>query len=194
MAADANSQAPYKLSEAYEFLPTIEEVVRECNAAWNEAQVFLKEGVRNDVHIYEQLVDMHSDLNKTYPVILAAMSVGDYSEKAVRKFFKYVQNHPIHNESEYIDVQSAYSAILLRETHKHANTRDITETREHVRQELESNKKKLKEIMDSSTEYAKELNVIRARSRAAELRERLPHDAAIILNGETRPIQVKFDD
>ena len=202
----------------YAINPTIEEIIRECDAAWEQARGLRREfGLGSDSvrvretiviapsdrdgddeskeeSIYITLARDHSDMNKTYPVILAAMSTGSYDKKAVRKFFGYVKNHPWRTEEEFLDVQSVYNTMLFRATHPHANQKSITRTREHVRAALTENEKNTKEQIERAQREAEEINARRAKERFADMIARVPRDSAILLNNEVRPIIVRYDD
>ena len=197
----------------YAINPTIEEIIRECDAAWDQARELRREfglGVRDTIviapnthegedeskeeSIYITLSRDHSDMNKTYPVILAAMSAGSYDKKAVKKFFEYVKNHPWHTEEEFLDVQSVYNTMLFRATHPHANQKSIMRTREHVRAALTENEKNTKEQIERAQHEAEEINARRAKERFADMIARVPRDSAILLSHEVRPLVVKYDD
>lgn len=180
----------------YTINPTIEEIIRECNATWQEAKQLINAKHRDskDEDVYMSLVRAHAELNKTYPAILAAMAAGSYDQGAVRKFFKYVKNHPWKTEEEFLDVQSVYSQILYRITHPHASQKVINQMREQTRTALTENEKKTKEQIEAAQKEAEENNRRHAKERLADLVARVAHDATILTHDEVRPVVVKYDD
>lgn len=182
-------------SMQYAVTPTIDEVVRECDAAWSLARK-LRDSARDgkDEDVYLELVRAHGDLNKTYPAILAAMSAGSYNTKAVRKFFKYVKNHPWKTEAEFLEIQAIYHTMLFRALHPHTTQTAIKQMREQTQSALEENEKKTKEEVEKAKIEAEENNRRHARERVADLVTRVPSDATILTKDEVRPVIVAFDD
>ena len=187
-----NPQCGYAIS------PTIEEIIRECNAAWQEAKQLINARSKKDDDgsddTYLSLIRSHTELNKTYPAILATMAAGSYDQKAVRKFFKYVQNHPWKTEAEFLDVQSVYSQILYRVTHPRASQTAIKQMRDQTRAALTENEKKTKEQIEAAQKEAEENNKRHAKERLTDLAARVAHDAPILTHDEVRPVVVKYDD
>lgn len=201
------------VTETSEFTPTSDEVTRVCDRAWEQVQEMRKargltrastmsDEARESIEreIYETLLEDYRELCTTYPTIVAAMVVGSYSRKAVIKFFKYVREHPWKGHDEFMDVQSAYSAILMRQLareqqiHYHINASEIARVRDYTRQELKKARDKMQDDIDRATKLASEINERRAHARVDDLRARVGADAAILMEGEVRPIVVSFDD
>lgn len=181
----------------YAITPTVEEIIRECDTMWEEARAMInapssKAMSEND--IYLALVRAHGELNKTYPSIIAAMAAGSYDRKAVRKFFKYVQQHPWKTEQDFLDVQAIYSTILYRVTHPHASQTAIKAMREQTRTALEENEKKTKEEVEAIKKQAEENNKRHAKERTVDLLARVAYDATILTKEEVRPVVVSYDD
>lgn len=198
---------------AYEITPTIEEIIRECNAAWEQAKQvrsefglsgveattddasIIKQRQDKEERVYSTLARDHADLNKTYPVILAAMAAGSYSQRAVSKFFKFVHEHPWRTEAEFLDVQSVYHTMLYRATTRgHVDQKKVAQIREQTRTALTENEKKTKEQLEQVQREAEENNRRRAKGRLIDILNRVPRDSAILTRGEVRPIVVSFDD
>lgn len=185
---------------AYAITPTIEEVIRECDEAWVFARKLRDESRdKADLEgtqdaIYMSLVREHTELNKTYPVILAAMAAGSYHQDAVRKFFKYVKDHPWRTQDEFFEIQSAYNLILYRKTHPRASQKVAAKVREQTHDALIENERAMKEQVDRAQREAEETNQRHAKARIADMISRIPHDAAILLQSEVRPLVVIFDD
>lgn len=198
----------------YAITPTLEEIVRECDDAWEYARkkraqyklddapssesesepAHSEEQNMREENIYMELAQAHVELNKTYPVILAAMAAGSYSSRAASKFFTYVKNHPWRTEEEFLDVQSAYNPILYRATHPHVNTKAVARVRENVRNALQENQRMTKEQIEAAQRAADINNAARAKQRVADILARIPRDARILTQDERRPIIVTFDD
>jgi len=202
-----------EVTETSEFTPTSDEVVRVCDRAWAQVQEMRKTRGLTRVstmsdedrehierEIYEALLDDYRELCTTYPTVVAAMVVGSYSRKAVIKFFKYVRDHPWKGHDEFMDVQSAYSAILMRQlareqrVHYHINSTEVARVRDYTREELKKAHDKMHDDIDRATKAATEINERRARARIDDLRTRVCADAPILIDGEVRPIVVSFDD
>ena len=204
----------------YAVAPTVEEIIRECDCAWARAREIRREmglGVearaaatkssaevcvigtvdegRAEESVYATLAREFAELNKTYPVILAAMAGGSYKTRAVRRFFAHVRDHPWRDEAEFLDTQSAYITILgrklARATH---DTRAIDRARAATRDALAENERATKEQIEHAQAEAARINEARAHSRAVDMRARVAADAAIILRDEVRPTVVAFDD
>jgi len=186
----------------YAINPTVEEIVRECDSAWSRARELIaefnacatKDESAREESIYVTLAREHAELNKTYPVILAAMAAGSYHARAVRKFFKYVQHHLWRTEEEFLEVQTVYNAILYRVTHPRAHGTAVAQIRQRTRKALDENTQKTKEQIASAQRDADEINARRASARVRDILVRAPRDAPILLVGEVRPVRVAFDD
>jgi hypothetical protein len=179
-----------RVNTAFASAPTIVEIVRECDSAWLSAQRMAHNGA-DDATIYAQLVNEHENLNKTYPVILASMAAGAYDAHAVTKFFKYVADHPWHDEDEFLDTQTVYSAYLCRASARpgvHPSASDVATVRAQMRAALIDNKKRTKEQVEEMQRQADEINKKRAIARAEDLRRALP------LARNDCSITVTFDD
>lgn len=177
----------------YAVAPTIVEVLRECDAAWDAARKMLASKTMTDTEIYEKLVDAHSELNKTYSVVLSMMANGDYSRKAAERFFKYVQQHPWKNDIEHDETMTIYVAMCLRATQPRISPAEIARARERTRQALKDQRANMKKMMEIAQARADEINARRAQARVMDLRERVPIDAPILVCGENRGISVAFD-
>jgi hypothetical protein len=207
---DEHSRSPFGVTESFASAPTIDEVVRECDRAWEYAKnaratrgltristMSDESREKAERQIYETILDEFRDLCTTYPTIVAAMVTGAYDRRAVRKFFKYVRAHPWKGESEFLDVQSAYSAILMRALAKdrhHVGAADIAAVREHTRKELEATETKTRTDIDRATEAAKSVNARRAAARVEDLRASIWRDGSVLIADEVRPVEVSFDD
>jgi len=177
----------------YAVAPTVVEVLRECDAAWDAARVMIASKTMTDTEIYEKLVESHSELNKTYSVILSMMATGDYSRKAAERFFKYVQQHPWKDDTEHDEVMTVYVAMCLRITQPRISPGEIGRARERTRHALKEQRTNMKKMMQDAQTRADEINARRAQARIADLRGRVPVDAPILVCGEQRGITVAFD-
>jgi hypothetical protein len=206
-----------KAGTTYTINPTIDEIVRECDGAWERARELriqyglikgvvateavpsapstskLTEETAKEEDVYMELAHEHMELNKTYPVILATMAGGSYDSRAVLKFFKYVKEHPWRSEAEFLDIQSVYGAILYRLKHKHSGQKDTARMRNQVRSALTENERATKEQVERAKQEATENNKRHAKGRLIDMLARVPRDSAILTRAEVRPIIVTFD-
>jgi hypothetical protein len=190
-------------SISYEVAPTIDEILRECNRAWETAQMIRGEYDINDEtrdtvddEVYIIMADRFRELNQTYPIIIAVMSTGSYNEKVARKFFKYVREHPWKTDEEFYDIQSVYSAMIYRFTNsrRHVSRAEIDAIREQTRESLNQFGEESRKHMERVKKIAEDNNKKRAQARARDLLNNIATARAIIINAESRPIVVHVDE
>ena len=194
---------------SFESAPTIEEILRECDTAWEYARMLRgqhasltdetssQESRDNiDDDIYVELSRAHSSMNQTYPVILAAMAAGHYSRRAAKKFFLYVRDHPWKSEEEFLDTQAVYSSCLYRDTHKHVDSRAVATVRGQTREVLQETQAEMKRRIERLQKIADATNKRRAGARANEFARRLtdPITQQVLLHGRVFPTVISFED
>lgn len=192
-------------SVAFESAPTIEEVLRECDNAWEYACVL--RGRQTDASddearasfeddVYVELARAHSSMNQTYPVILAAMAAGNYDRRAASKFLHHVQDHPWKSEEEFLDTQSTYSSFLYRAKKHHTDSRMVVAAREQTRAALLETQRELKSRIERLRIEADANNHRRAQERLRDFTLRVASGAVqrILLNGDNFPTIVTFDE
>lgn len=204
----AASSSAVKSEIRFAIAPTIDEVVRVCAAAFARAKALraekkldcastMSESARSaaEREVYSALAEEFRDLCTTYPAVVAAMVAGEYNERAVRKFFKYVRAHPWKTEEDFFEVQSAYTVILHRATAPtpaHASGNTLARLREQTRSALADANRELREQIECAQKAADEINRARARARVDDLRARIAADRDVL--ARPRELRVSFDD